>query len=189
MIDFFLLYKLLFKDMKSRKLSKTKKTPRAKKKVVRSRSQVKNLPNKMRKSQPKSPKYSSRKQNTQVTISHKINIDYSISPIKYVPKTKPKSKNKLSHIKQNLQIKHLKTKDKKQYEHDKQEKHKTRSKRCFECNDKNDKIYCGNKCYLPDTTYTRFGTPMECIQKGIYVGKLKERQRIKQILKSKQSKM
>lgn len=45
------------------------------------------------------------------------------------------------------------------------------STRCFTCNTRDDKIYCGNKCYLPDASYTRFGTPFECMQKGMMVGK------------------
>jgi hypothetical protein len=44
-------------------------------------------------------------------------------------------------------------------------------KRCIECDEPGTKIYCGRKCKLPDG-YTRFGTPWECIQKGIYVGKM-----------------
>lgn len=44
-------------------------------------------------------------------------------------------------------------------------------KRCIECDEPGTRIYCGRKCQLPDG-YTRFGTPWECIQKGIYVGKM-----------------
>jgi hypothetical protein len=46
-------------------------------------------------------------------------------------------------------------------------------KRCIECDEPGTKIYCGRKCKLPDG-YTRFGTPWECIQKGIYVGKMQK---------------
>jgi hypothetical protein len=43
--------------------------------------------------------------------------------------------------------------------------------RLVPCNNRNDKLYCGSKCYLPDSSYTRFGTPHECLMKGIGVGK------------------
>ena len=43
------------------------------------------------------------------------------------------------------------------------------------CNTRRDKIYCGSKCYLPDDSYTRFGSPWECMQKGMMVGKLQSR--------------
>ena len=42
------------------------------------------------------------------------------------------------------------------------------------CNTRRDKIYCGSKCYLPDDSYTRFGTSFECMMKGIQVGKLQK---------------
>ena len=58
-----------------------------------------------------------------------------------------------------------------------QQRNRGQSQRCFTCNTREDKIYCGSKCYLPDPSYTRFGTPFECIQKGIMVGKLQERSR------------
>ena len=50
------------------------------------------------------------------------------------------------------------------------------SARLVPCNNRNDKIYCGSKCYLPDASYTRFGTPHECLLKGIGVGKSKQQQ-------------
>jgi len=50
-------------------------------------------------------------------------------------------------------------------------------RRCYDCNERGTKIYCGSKCYLPDASYTRFGTPFECMMKGIGVGKGQERRR------------
>lgn len=48
------------------------------------------------------------------------------------------------------------------------------SSRKIVCNTKADRIYCGNKCNLPDKSYTRFGTPFECMMKGILIGKLQQ---------------
>ena len=45
------------------------------------------------------------------------------------------------------------------------------------CNAKDDKIYCGSKCYLPNNTYARFGTPFECMLKGMGIGMYRERER------------
>ena len=45
------------------------------------------------------------------------------------------------------------------------------------CNGKDDKIYCGSKCYLPNNTYARFGTPFECMLKGMGIGMYRERER------------
>ena len=50
---------------------------------------------------------------------------------------------------------------------------RSRGRKCYNCNERGTKIYCGSKCYLPNDSYTRFGTPFECLQKGIYVGKVK----------------
>ncbi len=33
-----------------------------------------------------------------------------------------------------------------------------------------DKIYCGDRNELPDFSYDRFGTPKECLSKGVGVG-------------------
>ena len=54
-------------------------------------------------------------------------------------------------------------------------------RRCYDCNERGTKIYCGSKCYLPDASYTRFGTPFECMMKGIGVGKGQERRRRMQV--------
>jgi hypothetical protein len=48
--------------------------------------------------------------------------------------------------------------------------------RPVKCNANNEKIYCGSKCNLP-TNYTRFGTPYECLVKGIGVGIGQEQQK------------
>jgi len=63
------------------------------------------------------------------------------------------------------------------------------SSRKIVCNTKADRIYCGNKCNLPDKSYTRFGTPFECMMKGILIGKLQQQNQPTQYKKlSKKSK-
>ena len=53
---------------------------------------------------------------------------------------------------------------------------------------KKDKIYCGDKNYLPSSEYKRFGSRQECLRSGFGAGMYSERDKIKKQLKSKKIK-